>query len=83
MAVFLLSFQLIGKDIEEAIEEETSGDLKKAYLTIGKVKLGGAAPGWVPQNYAERWGSLYRNHFRSSTGKAGGGCDGVLFCREL
>ncbi|XP_075818633.1 annexin A13 [Microtus pennsylvanicus] len=25
---------LIGKDIEEAIEEETSGDLKKAYLTI-------------------------------------------------
>ena len=35
-----LSLQLIGKDIEEAIEEETSGDLKKAYLTIGKVKLG-------------------------------------------
>ncbi|XP_050001176.1 annexin A13 [Alexandromys fortis] len=34
MAGFLLSFQLIGKDIEEAIEEETSGDLKKAYLTI-------------------------------------------------
>ncbi|XP_052017514.1 annexin A13 [Apodemus sylvaticus] len=25
---------LIGKDMEEAIEEETSGDLKKAYLTI-------------------------------------------------
>ncbi|XP_003408226.2 annexin A13 [Loxodonta africana] len=25
---------LIGKDIEEAIEEETSGNLKKAYLTI-------------------------------------------------
>ncbi|XP_074058227.1 annexin A13-like [Macrotis lagotis] len=27
---------LIGKDIEEAIEEETSGDLKKAYLTLVK-----------------------------------------------
>ncbi|XP_004373046.1 annexin A13 [Trichechus manatus latirostris] len=25
---------LIGKDMEEAIEEETSGDLKKAYLTL-------------------------------------------------
>ncbi|XP_045142968.1 annexin A13 [Echinops telfairi] len=25
---------LIGKDIEEAIEEETSGDMKKAYLTL-------------------------------------------------
>lgn len=33
-----LSLQLIGKDIEESIEEEASGDLKKAYLTIGKVK---------------------------------------------
>lgn len=31
---------LIGKDIEEAIEEETSGDLQKAYLTLGKIKLG-------------------------------------------
>uniref|UniRef100_A0A8C2QFU3 Annexin n=1 Tax=Cricetulus griseus TaxID=10029 RepID=A0A8C2QFU3_CRIGR len=29
-----LSLQLIGKDIEESIEEEASGDLKKAYLTI-------------------------------------------------
>ncbi|XP_075405415.1 annexin A13 isoform X2 [Tenrec ecaudatus] len=28
------AYQLIGKDIEEAIEEETSGDLKKAYLTL-------------------------------------------------
>ena len=25
-----------GKDIEEAIEAETSGDLQKAYLTLGK-----------------------------------------------
>lgn len=31
---------LIGKDIEEAIEAETSGDLQKAYLTLGKVLLG-------------------------------------------
>uniref|UniRef100_A0A8C2UIM9 Annexin n=1 Tax=Chinchilla lanigera TaxID=34839 RepID=A0A8C2UIM9_CHILA len=30
----LLVFQLIGKDMEEAIEEETSGDLQKAYLTL-------------------------------------------------
>lgn len=44
MAGFLLSFQLIGKDIEEAIESETSGDLKKAYLTIGKAKLGRCCP---------------------------------------
>jgi hypothetical protein len=39
-----LSLQLIGKDMEETIEEETSGDLKKAYLTIGKGKLGECCP---------------------------------------
>jgi hypothetical protein len=49
MAIVCLSLQLIGKDIEEAIEEETSGDLQKAYLTLGKVK---SLPvlGWAPWN---------------------------------
>ncbi|XP_051827019.1 annexin A13 isoform X1 [Antechinus flavipes] len=35
-ATFLAYQTLIGKDIEEAIEEETSGDMKKAYLTLVK-----------------------------------------------
>lgn len=29
-------FQLVGKDIEESIKEETSGHLRAAYLTLGK-----------------------------------------------
>ncbi|KFO20427.1 Annexin A13 [Fukomys damarensis] len=33
-ATFLAYQLLIGKDMEEAIEEETSGDLQKAYLTL-------------------------------------------------
>lgn len=40
IAGLCLSLQLIGKDMEKAIEEETSGDLQKAYLTLGKAKLG-------------------------------------------
>lgn len=39
-----LSLQLIDKDIEEAIEAETSGDLQKAYLTLGKVDWGESLP---------------------------------------
>ncbi|NP_001075588.1 annexin A13 [Oryctolagus cuniculus] len=35
-ATFQAYQMLIGKDIEAAIEEETSGDLKKAYLTLVK-----------------------------------------------
>lgn len=30
----------MGKDIEESIEAETSGDLQTAYLTLGKPKPG-------------------------------------------
>lgn len=29
---------MCGKDIEESIKSETSGDLEKAYLTLGKKK---------------------------------------------
>ena len=37
-AIFDAYKDIAGKDIEEAIKSEMSGDLKKGMLTVGKVK---------------------------------------------
>lgn len=81
-----LSLQLIGKDMEEAIEEETSGDLKKAYLTIGKVKPGECSPEWAPWKHSERretvsWLEPFWKHHSWAGRKVG--VTQFLFSREL
>ncbi|KAM9198212.1 annexin A13 isoform 2-T2 [Dugong dugon] len=53
---------LIGKDMEEAIEEETSGDLKKAYLTLGKVDLQG-----IKAKFQEKYQKSLSDMVRSDT----------------
>lgn len=81
-----MSLQLIGKDIEEAIEAETSGDLQKAYLTLGKAEPGGSLtqaglPGDRLGDGALCAGSFHRivweQHLQAALGKAGNEGDTV------